>query len=188
MSQISGLKRPKGKTEYLPNLDQLLSQCELNYWLAQRVWPNLFETRNALLNLQQKNGLSEAFELKEAFLAKNDAVCLIGKVTHFEKYTTTMDLTIQRPTDLRINNGSSGSATAKVGTEVAAKKSENLTKPIVLIVRLYHDAKMMEVMEGTGPGSLKAIYQNDNSLKQSDEKRQANRFIGECLRASLAKV
>jgi uncharacterized protein len=61
-------------------------------------------------------------------------------------------------------------------------------KPVKLIVRLYHDAKMLEVMEGSGPAALKAVYIGANSNhKQVDEKSQLNRFVGECLR-SVSKL
>jgi uncharacterized protein len=59
-----------------------------------------------------------------------------------------------------------------------------LNHSIELIIRLYHDAKMLEVMEGSGPSALKAIYTNgDKEKKMVDEKRQVNRFVGECLRS-----
>ena len=180
MSEISGLRRPKGNSEYLPNLDQLLSQCELNYLLAQRAWPKLFEMRSEFLDSKESKKSFAEVGAEAQLFAENNAVCLIGEITNIEKYTTTLDLTIKRPSKVDKKSSAADS--------VNETKSEGLTKPTVLIVRLYHDAKMMEVMEGTGPGSLKAIYKDDNSTKQSDEKRQANRFVGECLRASLAKA
>jgi uncharacterized protein YqiB (DUF1249 family) len=38
-------------------------------------------------------------------------------------------------------------------------------------------------MEGPGPAALRAIYENSAGGQTVDEKRQANLFVGECLRA-----
>ncbi|MGX5202740.1 DUF1249 domain-containing protein [Aliikangiella sp. IMCC44632] len=56
-----------------------------------------------------------------------------------------------------------------------------------LIIRLYHDAQMMEVMEGAGPSALPALYPKGHKSKMADEKYQVNRFINECLRACSHK-
>lgn len=127
---------------YVPDLDEMLSQCELNYFLIQQLIPEL-----QTLTLNKNN----EWELD----AKNIQLKFV--VTDVAKYTVTMKLYIQTP---------------KI----------SLLKNSQLIVRLYHDAKMMEVMEGSGPSALKAII-TQSASECVDEKRQINRFIGECLHA-----
>ena len=50
------------------------------------------------------------------------------------------------------------------------------------IVRLYHDAKVAEVLSGLNDAMLPPVYPYPNSkMKQPDEKIQLNRFLGEWL-------
>lgn len=92
---------------------------------------------------------------------KCDKLRLSLKVTDVARYTTTLSLTIQPP---------------------GIKKIQQTR----LIVRLYHDAKMAEVMEGSGPSAIKAVPdKTEIGVKAVDEKQQINRFLGECLRACL---
>lgn len=153
MNQIASPSKKQKAKAYLPDLEQLLSQCEVNYWLSQQIWPGLFELNKS--GCFSKN-------LDKVFEASSKVVSLKGRVTDLARYTTTMNLTIDGA-------------------------SKVINKPISLIVRFYHDAKMMEVMEGTGPGTLKAVYFENKYKKQVDEKRQVNQFVGECFRACLKK-
>ncbi|TQV86987.1 DUF1249 domain-containing protein [Aliikangiella coralliicola] len=145
-------KKPNQKAAYKPDLNELLSQCELNYWLLARLMPNLVTL----------NDQSEKAELLQSqWQVASSAVQLKFQITDLAKYTTTMTLTIDSP---RLK----------------------ITREMQLIIRLYHDVKMMEVMEGSGPGALKAVYEKINgNTKPVDEKRQINRFLGESLRACL---
>ncbi len=53
-------------------------------------------------------------------------------------------------------------------------------------IRMYHDAKMAEVVEWEGQRSLKGRYQYPNkAMHQEDEKWQRNRFLGELLEHCL---
>ena len=59
---------------------------------------------------------------------------------------------------------------------------------ISLLVRLYHDAKLLEVMDKVGPKALKPVIKGSELAKeQTDEKRQLNRFLGESLKYCLSK-
>ncbi len=54
---------------------------------------------------------------------------------------------------------------------------------INLMLRLYHDAQLLEVMDRVGPKALVPKNKGTNLLdKQVDEKRQLNRFLGESLK------
>ncbi len=85
------------------------------------------------------------------------------KMVEKAKYTTTLQLRLK-----------SSKSAAKVGID--------------LLVRLYHDAKLLEVMDKVGPKALKPVLKGEQ-LKhaQTDEKRQLNRFLGESLKACLVE-
>ena len=57
-----------------------------------------------------------------------------------------------------------------------------------LTVRMYHDAKVAEVLAWEGHRRLRPRYEYPNrSMYQSDEKLQINQFLGECLSLCLNK-
>ncbi len=62
-----------------------------------------------------------------------------------------------------------------------------------MLVRLYHDAHMAEVLAGVNQGMLKAVraYPNDD-MSQVDEKERLNHFLGEwlafCLRFGRSHI
>lgn len=89
-----------------------------------------------------------------------DAVQLSFFITDVARYTTTLKLTIS---SLKVQ----------------------IYQDMTLIVRLYHDVKMMEVMEGFGPSALKAVHSPFFDMKPEDEKKQINIFIGENLNACI---
>jgi len=64
--------------------------------------------------------------------------------------------------------------------------SQTAEADINLMVRLYHDAQLMEVMDKAGPKAL-TPKNTGATLRtlQVDEKRQLNRFLGESLRYCL---
>lgn len=53
-------------------------------------------------------------------------------------------------------------------------------------VRLYHDARLAEVLASSGLKRLQGVYDYPNPhMAQPDEKIQLNQFLGECLRECL---
>ncbi len=51
-----------------------------------------------------------------------------------------------------------------------------------LVVRMYHDARMAEVVQSTSGGQFKGKYAYPNRrMYHSDEKVQLNHYLGECL-------
>jgi len=58
-----------------------------------------------------------------------------------------------------------------------------------LMARLYHDLELLEVVDEVGPKALKPINKGSELQgRQSDEKRQLNRFLGESLKHCLQNV
>ena len=143
----------RARKAYTPDLNELLSQCEINYLLLNQLIPELPTLYKASL---------EADESASQWILTSPAINLELAVTETARYTTTLDLLIESP-------------------KIKVLQSEKL------ILRLYHDVQMLEVMEGSGPGALRAIYERTQGRhKTVDEKRQVNRFIGECLRTCLS--
>lgn len=65
-------------------------------------------------------------------------------------------------------------------------KGQWLTKPSLLI-RIYHDARMAEVVEPDASRQLKGLYGYPNEkMYQPDEKMQRNLYLGEWLRQCLS--
>ncbi|CAA0078306.1 Uncharacterised protein [BD1-7 clade bacterium] len=54
-------------------------------------------------------------------------------------------------------------------------------------LRLYHDARMVEVMPKSGTGQLRGRYDYPNeNMWHEDEKHQQHKFLSECLSYCLA--
>ncbi|MET1256610.1 DUF1249 domain-containing protein [Aliikangiella maris] len=167
----------KLREQYKPDLTAMLSQCEINYWLLNQLIPELtLSGKQRALNSavgtacnkprelanQPYSGVSASKVCEKRFIVKTSAIQLVFTITDLAPYTTTTKLTINTP---------------EIGIE----------RELSLIVRLYHDVKMMEVMEGSGPSAMAAIYPANAQRKNVDEKRQVNQFVGECLKACFEK-
>ncbi len=56
-----------------------------------------------------------------------------------------------------------------------------------LVVRVYHDARLAEVISARNTGHLQGVYPWPNpQMYQPDEKQQLNQFLGEWLRHCMA--
>lgn len=67
-----------------------------------------------------------------------------------------------------------------------SQESEQISLKRNYLVRMYHDAKMAEVLSGLNQGMLPPVYQFPNTeMKQPDEKIQLNRFLSEWLNFCL---
>ncbi len=71
-------------------------------------------------------------------------------------------------------------------SRTAVNCSSNWLKMPRLTLRMYHDAKLAEVLAWEGHRRLRPRYEYPNqSMYQSDEKYQLNRFLGEWLTLCL---
>jgi uncharacterized protein YqiB (DUF1249 family) len=144
----------KNAAYYKPNLDEFLSQCEVNYLLILKLLPFLNVKSNQSEDLE-----SDGLFCFEASGGQQIEIKLIEKA----KYTTTFFVKLH---PLR----------------------EPAQKAITLMARLYHDAKLLEVMDKVGPKALKPKNTGSQlNVEQTDEKRQLNRFLGESLKFCLTK-
>lgn len=71
--------------------------------------------------------------------------------------------------------------TSDVRIELQQKSVADYLQPR-LVVRLYHDARMAEVIETQGVSRLAANYPQPNkAMRHADEKHQSNRFLADWL-------
>ncbi|MDZ4262061.1 MAG: DUF1249 domain-containing protein [Pseudomonadota bacterium] len=86
---------------------------------------------------------------------------------------------------LRISEHSPYTTTLEL-SRTALDTSSNWLKMPKLTLRMYHDAKLAEVLAWEGHKRLRPRYEYPNqSMYQSDEKYQLNRFLGEWLTLCL---
>ena len=72
--------------------------------------------------------------------------------------------------------------TSVVEVIVALNTQSALTLNLTMTVRMYHDAKVAEVVNCSGQGTFEPEYGYPNkSMLQRDEKRQINQLLGEWL-------
>ncbi len=141
---------------YKPDLDELISQCEINYCLIVKLFPSLL--------IQQCEKLSKVnCDLELRKLAYSQSIIRFRTI-EATRYTTTLEMEFKAPSNI-------------------------VKKNLMLIVRLYHDAKMLEVMDGISATKLRAIRavqdENQYPAKLVDEKRQLNTFLGGSLKYCL---
>lgn len=86
---------------------------------------------------------------------------------------------------LRITERSPYTTTLELSRTATGDNSNWLAMP-KLTLRMYHDAKLAEVLAWEGHKRLRPRYEYPNqSMYQSDEKYQLNRFLGEWLTVCL---
>jgi uncharacterized protein len=86
---------------------------------------------------------------------------------------------------LRVTERSPYTTTLELSRTAIGESPSWLTLP-KLTLRMYHDAKLAEVLAWEGHKRLRPRYEYPNqSMYQSDEKYQLNRFLGEWLTLCL---
>ncbi|MCW8834155.1 MAG: DUF1249 domain-containing protein [Colwellia sp.] len=144
------------KSSYQPNLVSLMSLCANNYFL--------------LLKLQADQ--TELDEQRHFFI--NDNLAYHVRVNEVTRYTSliTFEQTVTEqkiPTQRMLTN----------------KKLAHAIHP-TMIIRLYHDARMAEVISSQGIVQVKPRYDYPNAqMHQQDEKQQINQFLNEWLHLCL---
>jgi uncharacterized protein YqiB (DUF1249 family) len=79
-----------------------------------------------------------------------------------------------------------GRYTSAVSLKQTLGEAMNALVIAELSVRLYHDARLAEVVACSGMRRLRGVYAYPNRwMAQPDEKAQLNLFLGECLRECL---
>lgn len=151
----------KARGRHTPDLSGFIVRCEANYQLLLKLIPDI--------------QLEDDIALGLAPLAKTFGYLNIV-VTERCKYTTTVTITQSQLTPVE-----EGPRRPDKGCE-----SKPWLQEPTMSVRLYHDARMAEVLSFQKLGRIKPSYDYPNKkMYQRNEKAQLNQFLGEWLQYCL---
>lgn len=149
------------RKKYQPNLVSLMTLCANNYVLLLKI-----QADKTALNQQ-----------RHFFI--NDYLSYSVTVNEVTRYTTLLSFE-QKPlktSELKANDSSQIKTKAKTLTSALHPR---------MIIRLYHDAQMAEVISSQGVFQVKPRYDYPNkNMHQQDEKQQINQFLNEWLHLCL---
>jgi uncharacterized protein YqiB (DUF1249 family) len=146
------------KTKYIPDLTKQLALCEANYARLIKLLPDIDEC-------EQRDFIVDM--AAHQFLV---SICVQERF----KYTSTLSIS-QHPVVL-------ASETSRLDSNI-----QHLISP-VLQIRLYHDARMAEVVSSSHGASFKGKYAYPNkAMYQVDEKIQLNDYLAQWLSYCLAR-
>lgn len=157
------------KNKYRPSIAKLMNLCETNYMLVLR-----------LLADKEKLG-----EVREFFI--NESLAYRIEVKEVTKYTSLITMAQQHGFELSddISLTPSASLAAKQSSAPNTTELTALLTP-VMTIRLYHDARMVEVISSQNIARIKPRYDYPNrSMHQPDEKQQILIFLKEWLQLCL---
>lgn len=139
--------------KYTPNLSGFISQCERNYVQLQRLMTMGDEEHCWQFNIQDTHLSTQLIEIS-----------IVERCT----YTTSLKIK-------QLLQGKVISKDQQDGNNTVVSEPE-------MYVRLYHDAKMAEVLSYQSVGKIKPSYTYPNKkMHQKNEKSQWNTFLGEWL-------
>ena len=146
------------------DLKTLAAHSEANFWRLQAVMRALFE----------QGEVTEGEQRVLTLPALNVALSL--NICEVARYTVTIRLEFQTVSSTNRNQPLEFSSGFK-----------DLLMPKPMVVRIYQDAQVAEVVDfaGLGAGRLRYQYPNERML-QPDEKLQQNRILGQWLAYGMA--
>lgn len=160
------------QSRYKPSLDEFISLCELNYSLIVKLLPFLSVKKNNDVK-QVKSSLATQDRIKvkkvnqPVHFNSEKGLLVTFKVVEKAVYTTTIAFQLNGLLHF---------------IDLANSNKMN----VKLMLRVYHDAKLLEVMDESGYKALKATIKGEYlSFQQVDEKRQLNRFLTDSLKYCL---
>jgi uncharacterized protein YqiB (DUF1249 family) len=145
--------------KYQLNLSSLMNLCDTNYMLMLKILAN-----------------KECVGEQRCFFI-SDFLSYTVTVKEVTRYTSVVSFAQDLNVFIRKNNTSN--------TTHSSPKLAKLFRPSMLL-RLYHDARMAEVISCQDIRHVKPRYDYPNShMHQPDEKQQINLFLNEWLRLCL---
>lgn len=168
----------KVKQRYKFDIKQMTADCEANYLRICRLLPEIVElAEQARAEADTRSGqLHAALESRSLLveLSRSEEARLEINLQEQCRYTTTLQLELSY-------HGGGAFTRFLVGSKVG---EGNTTEKIVanLLVRMYHDLRLAEVVAASGRRLGLASYEYPNDLMfQPDEKAQQNLFLAELL-------
>jgi len=152
--------------KYHPRLSTLMNLCEINYML--------------LLRLLASNNDEEAVGDERNFLI-SDFLSYSIKTLEITRYTSLVSICQELPNTKQESVKHNRNST---NNDIKSQFSHLLHPK--MIIRLYHDARMAEVISNQDIRQVKPRYDYPNSkMHLPDEKEQINQFLKEWLQLCL---
>jgi len=156
----------KQSKKYHPKLSTLMNLCEVNYML--------------LIRLLASNNNEETIGNERNFFI-SDFLTYSIKTLEITRYTSLISICQEMPNAKQVNVGHD------INLEEENKKGlcSSILHP-KMTIRLYHDARMAEVISNQDIRQVKPRYDYPNSkMHLPDEKEQINQFLKEWLQLCL---
>lgn len=156
----------KQSKKYQPRLSTLMNLCENNYMLLMRLL--------ACNNDEEMIGNESSFYISD-FLSYRITILEITR------YTNLVSICQELPSVEQVN----AKKEKNIENNRDIAEFEGILRP-KMIIRLYHDARMAEVISNQGVRQIKPRYDYPNSeMHLPDEKQQISLFLKEWLQLCL---
>lgn len=168
----------KSAKKYRPNLVELMNLSEVNYMLLMRlmrkkVGLRIIDKTIDEQKIKDKNNEEVVGEKLHFFIS--DLLAYTITINEVTRYTSVVTMA----QDAMVQNSSAKNTTTMVN------KLSPLFRP-VMMVRLYHDARMVEILSSQDVRQIKPRYDYPNeAMFHQDEKRQLSLFLKEWLHLCL---
>lgn len=155
--------------KYHPRISTLMNLCEVNYML--------------LIRLLASNNDAEIVGDKRCYFI-SDFLSYQTEILEVTRYTSLVSICQTLPYS-KITSEKSIQQTDSPIVNFSSGKFSTLLRP-KMVIRLYHDARMAEVISNQDIRQVKPRYDYPNSkMHLPDEKQQINQFLKEWLQLSL---
>jgi len=156
--------------KYHPRISTLMSLCEVNYMLLVRL-------------LASNNNDEETVGDKCSYFI-SDFLSYQTEVLEVTRYTSLVSISQTLPFNKITADKNTQQKDSSV-VNIANGKFSTLLRP-KMVIRLYHDARMAEVISNQDISQVKPRYDYPNSkMHLPDEKQQISQFLKEWLQLSL---
>lgn len=168
----------KSAKKYRPNLVELMNLSEVNYMLLMRlmrkkVGLRIIDKTIDEQKIKDKNNEEVVGEKLHFFIS--DLLAYTITINEVTRYTSVVTMA----QDAMVQNSPAKNTTTMVN------KLSPLFRP-VMMVRLYHDARMVEILSSQDVRQIKPRYDYPNeAMFHQDEKRQLSLFLKEWLHLCL---
>lgn len=166
-TKTKSLARRHQEQKYTPDLSGFINQCERNYMQLQKLMSTNHDGQWWQFNIQETHLTSHLIE-----------------ISIVERCTYTTSLRIKQFIADKVASEADRKGNPKASKTYSDEEFNNkalIVEP-EMYVRLYHDAKMAEVLSCQAVGKIKPSYAYPNKkMHQKNEKSQWNVFLGEWL-------
>jgi uncharacterized protein YqiB (DUF1249 family) len=155
--------------KYHPRISTLMNLCEVNYML--------------LVRLLASNNDAEVVGDKRCYFI-SDFLSYQTEILEVTRYTSLVSINQTLPYS-KITSEKSTQHRVSPLSNITNSKFSTLLHP-KMVIRMYHDARMAEVISNQDIRQVKPRYDYPNSkMHLPDEKEQINQFLKEWLQLSL---